>query len=112
MTFEDFQHLARRYVVGALDDDEMEQFRAGRKQFGARAEAFINDSRKLNSIFALSLQPRNPHPDTKQKLLDKIRMAAVNNENVQKPEIERGGSSSGGTPSRFSMIRRGGLSRI
>ena len=73
MTYEEFQHLARLYVVGALDEEEREQFRAGRMVFGPRAEAFIRECRKLNAAFALSLRPMAPRPETKQKLMERIR---------------------------------------
>ncbi len=75
MTYEEFQHLARLYVVGALDPDETEQFCAGRKLFGRRAEDFLRECRKLNSIFALSLSPRDPAPSAKARLLARIRNA-------------------------------------
>ena len=75
MSFEEFEHLARLYVVGALDEQEMERFVEARKQFGAKAEASINEFRRLNSVFALSLRPHAPQPDTKKKLLSKIREA-------------------------------------
>ena len=72
MTYEEFQQLARLFVVGALDDDEMEQFFTGRNLFGSRAEEFIRECRKLNSVFALSLQPKKPAPATKAKLMARI----------------------------------------
>lgn len=73
MNYEEFQHLARLFVVGALDDEEKDQFAAGRMAFGPCAEAFIDQCRKLNSVFALSLQPREPDPETKGKLMALIR---------------------------------------
>lgn len=72
MSFEDFENLARLYVVGALEEDELDEFRQTRAEFGDRAEASIMECRKLNAAFALSLHPREPHPDTKGKLLEKI----------------------------------------
>jgi|GEM_PF-329869 len=73
MNYEDFQHLARLYVVGSLDDDELQEFETGRRLFGVRAEEFIKECRKLNSIFALSLRPRPASPGTKAKLMAQIR---------------------------------------
>lgn len=73
MTFEEFQHLARLYVVGALDPDEMERFEAGREHFGPRGEAFIDSCRKLGTALALSLDPIEPFSDTKERLMEQIR---------------------------------------
>jgi hypothetical protein len=73
MNFEEFENLARLYVVGALEDEEEEAFREARAAFGERAESRIAEFRQLNSVFALSLRPHAPHPDTKRKLLRAIR---------------------------------------
>jgi len=108
MTFEDFKHLARLYIVGALDDDEMARFRSGRKLFGKSAEDFINECRKLNAAFALSLQPAQPNPATKEKLLAKIRDAAIQRNGS--PDIESSRSIS--PVQRFAFGNRGGVSRI
>ena len=72
MNFEEFQHLARLSVVGALDADEEAQFQAGRREFGAEAEAFLGECRKLNAVFALSLRPCEPDPRTKARLFARI----------------------------------------
>lgn len=72
MNFEEFQHLARLYIVGALDPDELAQFQAGRLEFAADAEAFIAECRKLNAVFALSLHPCEPDPRTKARLFARI----------------------------------------
>jgi len=82
MTFEEFQHLARLYVVGALDSDEMERFKTGREHFGPRGEAFIDSCRKLVTALALSLDPIEPFSDTKKKLMEQIR----NRQPRQSPE--------------------------
>ena len=74
MFFEEFQHLARLSVVGALDAEEREQFETGRREFGARGEAFLNECRKLNAVFALSLLPCEPDPMTKVRLFKKIEL--------------------------------------
>ena len=66
MNFEDFEHLARLYVVGVLDDEELEQFREARREFGERAEDYIRECRNLSAAFALSLRPRAAQPATKE----------------------------------------------
>ena len=73
MTYEEFQHLARLFIVGSLDEEENEQFCAARIEFGRPAEAFILECQKLNTIFALSLRPMPPAPSTKQRLLARIK---------------------------------------
>lgn len=73
MNFEAFQNLARLYVVGALDEEDAVDFEKSRLAFGAEAEAFILECERLNAAFALSLRPLPPQPDTKQRLLDRIR---------------------------------------
>ena len=72
MNFEEFQHLARLSIVGALDPDELAEFEAGRLEFGAEAEVFIHECRKLNVVFALSLHPCEPDPRTKARILARI----------------------------------------
>lgn len=72
MTYEDFQHLARLYVIGALDGEEMAAFEAGRQQFGQRADDYVAECRRLESVFALSLQPHHPKADAKRKLMKLI----------------------------------------
>ena len=88
MNFEEFENKARLYVVGALEADEMPEFAAARQEFGERAESLINDCRKLNAVFALSLRPHAPRPETKQRLLDEIRQSLKNN-------VLSGGNSEG-----------------
>ena len=73
MHFEEFQHLARLSVVGALDPEERDLFQAGRKEYGPDAEAFIDECRKLNTVFALSLHPCEPDPRTKARILAQIK---------------------------------------
>jgi hypothetical protein len=75
MNFEEFENLARLYVVGALEDGEEEAFQEARQDFGDQAEELIAEFRQLNSVFALSLRPHPPHPDTKRKLLQAIRQS-------------------------------------
>jgi len=73
MNFEEFENLARLHVVGALEEDEEAHFEAARQEFGQRGEDVIAEFYKLNSVFALSLRPHAPHPDTKRRLLQAIR---------------------------------------
>jgi hypothetical protein len=73
MNFEEFENLARLFVVGALEDGEEEAFEEARLEFGERAEHTIAEFHQLNSVFALSLRPHPPHPDTRRKLLQAIR---------------------------------------
>jgi hypothetical protein len=73
MNFEDFQHLARLYVVGALEAEEMQQFETGRAFYGSRAESYVRECRHLESAFALSLQRTPPKADAKTRLLSMIR---------------------------------------
>lgn len=72
MNFDEFEHLARLYVINALEQSELAQFEAARQQFGARAETFIAECRKLDSAFALSLQPQPPSADAKRRLIDLV----------------------------------------
>ena len=46
MNFEEFENLARLYVVGALEDGEEEAFLEARQDFGARAEELIAEFRQ------------------------------------------------------------------
>lgn len=81
MNFDQFENLARLYVVGALDSEELDEFAAARKEFGERAECFVNECRKLNSVFALSLRPHPPRPEIKRRLLEQIREAMQHESN-------------------------------
>ena len=60
MSFEEFENKARLYVVGALEGEEFDDFAEARRDYGERAEDFINECRKLNAVFALSLRPHAP----------------------------------------------------
>lgn len=92
MNFEDFENLARLYVVGALDEEEMDRFLTARRKHGGRAEATITEFRRLNSVFALSLRPHAPSPETKHKLLAKIRESIGQEENKSGGNGENGGT--------------------
>jgi hypothetical protein len=75
MTFEEFQHLARLYVVGALELDELTDFEVGMRLFGAAAEEYVHECRRLEAAFALSLRPAQVREDAKARLLSMIRDA-------------------------------------
>jgi hypothetical protein len=75
MNSEEFETRARLYVLGALDDAELQDFEAERRALGPAAERTIQECERLNSIFALSLRPTPPKPTTKQRLLDMIKAA-------------------------------------
>ena len=72
MTFEEFQHLARLYVVGALELDELSHFEEGMRQFGHEAEEYVHECRRLESVFALSLRRAVVKEDAKSRLLSMI----------------------------------------
>lgn len=73
MNYTDFQHLARLFVVGALDHDELEAFTTGRLLFGKRAEAYLRECRDLGAVLALGLDPMTPRPGSKAQLMQSIR---------------------------------------
>ncbi len=73
MTFETFQHHARLYVLGALDEEEMVAFEEARREFGPRADDYIQQCKELNAAFALSLHPQQPRSDAKERLLSMVR---------------------------------------
>ena len=78
MNSEDFEHQARLYVLGAMDDDELVEFDRLRHDMGSEAERIIQECERLNSVFALSLRPTPPKPGTKQRLLDMVNAALGN----------------------------------
>ncbi len=69
MNFDDFENQVRLYVVGALEDAEMPAFEEARAELGERAELLIQECRKMNAAFALSLRPRAPKVDAKERLM-------------------------------------------
>ena len=75
MNSEDFENKARLYVLGAMDDEELQEFDHLRHEMGGPAERIIQECERLNSIFALSLRPTAPKPATKQRLLDMVNAA-------------------------------------
>ncbi len=68
-----FEHLARLYVVGALDEDELLEFERLRIEGGVPAESYIRECERLSEAFALSLRPAAPCATIKQKLFERIR---------------------------------------
>jgi hypothetical protein len=73
MSFEEFQNNARLYVIGALEPEELQDFEAARKQYGAAAEDFINQCYSLHEAFALSLKPARASVAIKDKLMAMVR---------------------------------------
>ncbi len=69
MSFESFENLARLHVIGALDGEELKAFQLGRKMYGQRAEEHIRECRRMRAAFALSLRPKPPHQDGRQRLM-------------------------------------------
>lgn len=77
MNSDDFESMARLYVLGAMDNDELAEFERQRHELGPSAERVIQECERLNSMFALSLRPTPPKPSTKQKLLDMVNSAML-----------------------------------
>ena len=75
MNSEDFENKARLYVLGAMDEEELQEFDHLRHEMGSQAERIIQECERLNSVFALSLRPTPPKPATKQRLLDMVNAA-------------------------------------
>lgn len=69
MSFEEFEDQARLCVVGALDEAEAAAFEAVRRVHGAKGEACIRECLRLNAAFALTLRPRAPKEDAKERLM-------------------------------------------
>jgi hypothetical protein len=73
MSFEEFQNCARLYVIGALEPEELQEFEAARKQYGTKAEDFINQCYGLHEAFALSLKPAKASGAIKDRLMSMVR---------------------------------------
>ena len=73
MSFEEFQNRSRLYVIGALETDELEDFEQARKEYGAKAEDFINECYALHEAFALSLKPAQSSSALKDRLMAMVR---------------------------------------
>jgi hypothetical protein len=78
MSFEEFQNCARLYVIGALEPEELQDFEAARKQYGAAAEEFINQCYSLHEAFALSLKPAKASSAIKDRLMAMVRERGQN----------------------------------
>ena len=72
MSFEEFEHQARLFVLGALEHDEMAAFETERASMGRQAEEVIDECRRLNAAFALALHPQPPRQEAKAKLMSLI----------------------------------------
>jgi hypothetical protein len=73
MNFEEFQNRARLYVIGALDDGELGEFKKARAKFGQKAEACITECYRLHEAFALSLRPARSSQALKERLMEMVR---------------------------------------
>lgn len=75
MNSEQFESKARLFVLGALDEEELQEFEIARREFGPEGESVIRECERLSSMFALSLRPTPPKPATKERLLSMIEQA-------------------------------------
>jgi hypothetical protein len=73
MSFEEFQNRSRLYVIGALEQEELEEFELARKEFGQKAEDFIGECYALHEAFALSLRPAKSSAAIKDRLMSMVR---------------------------------------
>ena len=73
MSFEEFQNLARLYVLGALDSAEMKEFEKAGQEFGQEAERFTQECYELHEAFALSLRPAKSSALLKERLMSLVR---------------------------------------
>jgi hypothetical protein len=73
MSFEEFQKIARLYVIGALEASEVRAFEKARKKFGQKAEDYISECYSLHEAFALSLRPAKASTAIKDRLMSMVR---------------------------------------
>ena len=73
MNFEQFQNQSRLYVIGALEEEELEEFERARKKFGKKAEDFITKCYDLHEAFALSLRPAKSSAAIKDRLMAMVK---------------------------------------
>jgi hypothetical protein len=73
MNFEQFQNQSRLYVIGALEEEELEEFEKARKKFGKKAEDFITKCYDLHEAFALSLRPAKSSNAIKDRLMAMVK---------------------------------------
>ena len=76
MNFEQFQNQSRLYVIGALEQEELEEFEKARKEFGQKAEDFVSECYALHEAFALSLKPAKSSAGIKDRLMSMVREKA------------------------------------
>ena len=73
MNFSEFQNQSRLYVIGALEDEELEEFEEAREKFGKKGEDFITKCYALHEAFALSLRPAKASAAIKDRLMAMLR---------------------------------------
>jgi hypothetical protein len=73
MNFEQFQNQSRLYVIGALEEDELEEFEKARIKFGKKGENFITKCYALHEAFALSLRPAKSSDAIKERLMAMVK---------------------------------------
>jgi hypothetical protein len=73
MNFEQFQNQSRLYVIGALEQEELDEFEKARKKFGKKADDFITKCYALHEAFALSLQPAKSSDAIKERLMAMVK---------------------------------------
>ena len=73
MNFEQFQNQSRLYVIGALEQDELEEFEKARRKFGKKADDFISKCYALHEAFALSLRPAKSSDVIKERLMAMVK---------------------------------------
>ena len=73
MNFEQFQNKSRLYVIGALEQEEIDEFEKARKKFGKKADEFISKCYALHEAFALSLRPAKSSDAIKERLMAMVK---------------------------------------
>ena len=73
MKSEEFQNQSRLYVIGALEPEEMEEFKRERKNLGKKAEDSITQCYALHEAFALSVRPAKASAAIKERLMSMVR---------------------------------------
>jgi hypothetical protein len=73
MSFDEFQNQSRLYVIGALEQEELEAYEQARKDFGQKAEDFIGECYSMHEAFALSLRPEKSSDALKERLMSMVR---------------------------------------
>ena len=73
MNFSEFQNQARLYVIGALEEGELEEFEKARTKFGKKGEDFITKCYALHEAFALSLRPAKSSAAIKERLMAMVK---------------------------------------